>query len=82
MSTLTTVALAAAVIIFFLVVELASAALPLLIVIAFVPHQERDALAALIGAIDSRRRLRLWPALRVAVDAQRRHHTETRGLMT
>jgi hypothetical protein len=54
--------------------ELVAAVLPVIIVIAMVPPHERDGLARLLAACDSSRRLRLWPALRVAVRARR---TET-----
>jgi hypothetical protein len=51
--------------------ELVAAALPVVIVIATVPPQERADLARLLAACDSSRRLRLWPALRAAVRARR-----------
>ncbi|MET7396946.1 hypothetical protein ABZS66_26030 [Dactylosporangium sp. NPDC005572] len=51
--------------------ELVAAALPVVIVIAMVPPEEREGLARLIAACDSSRRLRLWPALRLAVRARR-----------
>ncbi|MEU4690331.1 hypothetical protein [Actinoplanes sp. NPDC023714] len=53
------------------VVELVSAVLPMVIVIAMVPPHERDGLARLLAVCDSSRRLRLWPALRLAVQARR-----------
>ncbi|MBL7261943.1 hypothetical protein [Paractinoplanes lichenicola] len=52
-------------------VELLAAVIPLLVVLTFVPPEERPALAAVLAATDSSRRLRLWPALRVAVEARR-----------
>lgn len=51
--------------------ELVAAALPVVIVIAMVPPEERDGLARLMAACDSSRKLRLWPALRLAVQARR-----------
>jgi len=51
--------------------ELLTAVLPIIIVLAVVPPEERHGLAELIAACDSSRRLRLWPALRVAVLARR-----------
>lgn len=53
--------------------ELVAAALPVLIVIAMVPPEEREGLARLLAACDSSRRLRLWPTLRLAVRARREH---------
>lgn len=52
------------------VIELIAAALPIIIVIAMVPPEQREALAKLLAACDSSRRLRLWPALRLAVRAR------------
>jgi hypothetical protein len=52
--------------------ELVAATLPVVIVIAMVPPEERESLARLLAACDSSRRLRLWPALRLAVRARRR----------
>ncbi len=51
--------------------ELLAAVLPVLVVIMLVPPKERADLAALLAATDSSRRLRLWPALRLAVRARR-----------
>ena len=51
--------------------ELVAAALPVVIVIAMVPPEERDGLARLMAACDSSRKLRLWRALRLAVQARR-----------
>jgi hypothetical protein len=51
--------------------ELLAAVLPLLVLVLLVPPEERAELAALVAATDSSRRLRLWPALRVAVLARR-----------
>ncbi|MFI5909553.1 hypothetical protein [Dactylosporangium sp. NPDC051541] len=55
-----------------IVTELVAAALPVLIVITFVPPEEREALARLLAAVDSSRRFRLWSALRLAVRERRR----------
>jgi len=55
-----------------LLTELVAAVLPILVVVALVPPEERGELADLLAAADSRRRLRLWRALRVAVHARRR----------
>jgi hypothetical protein len=52
--------------------EIAAAVLPLIIVVTLVPPEERDDLARVLAACDSSRRLRLWPALRTAVEARRR----------
>lgn len=57
--------------------ELVAAALPVVIVIAMVPPEERDGLARLMAACDSSRKLRLWPALRLAVQARRADTTRT-----
>lgn len=67
----------AAVVVTVVLTELATATLPILIVVLLVPPEERADLAELVAAIDSSRRLRLWPALRVAVAARRavRLHT-------
>jgi hypothetical protein len=54
------------------VTEIVAAVLPLILVVALVPRDERRDLAELLAAADSSRRLRLWPALRVAVAARRR----------
>lgn len=51
--------------------ELVAAVLPMAIVLAVIPPEERDAVARLLAACDSSRKLRLWPALRVAVRARR-----------
>jgi hypothetical protein len=55
----------------FVLSEIASAVLPLIIVLAFVPSQNREELATVLAALDSSRRLRLWPALRFAVTMRR-----------
>jgi len=53
-------------------VELAAAVLPLVVVVSFVPPEQRPELARLLAAVDSTPKLRLWPALRLAVLARRR----------
>lgn len=60
------------------VTELVTAVLPLVLVIALVPREERRDLADLLAAADSSRRLRLWPALRTAVRARRRSAVSAR----
>ncbi|WP_328459667.1 hypothetical protein OHA21_27715 [Actinoplanes sp. NBC_00393] len=71
MSALAIVGLVTMLVAFFLLVELVSAALPLLIVITLVPPAQRRELAFLLAVADSSSRLRLWPALRAAVAARR-----------
>jgi hypothetical protein len=61
----------AGVVVIVVLTEVAAAALPILIVVLLVPPEERADLAELIAATDSSRRLRFWPALRVAVAARR-----------
>lgn len=58
--------------------ELLAAALPVVIVIAMVPPEEREGLAKLLAACDSSRKLRLWPALRLAVRTRRAEARRTR----
>jgi hypothetical protein len=60
-----------ALIILIILSELAAAAIPLLIIVTMVPHDERHRLAELVAATDSSRKLRFWPALKVAVVARR-----------
>ena len=55
----------------FVLAEIAAAVLPLIIVLALVPPEQRRELAELIAACDSSRRLRIWPELRAAVRARR-----------
>ena len=59
--------------------EVVSAVLPLIIVLTCVPEQERDALARVLAAMDSRRRLRVWPALRLAVTLRRQEIAQARA---
>jgi hypothetical protein len=67
---------------FVVLVELAAAVLPLVIILAFVPPHEREALAEIVGATDSTRRLRLGRALRLAVMARRAERaTRTRDAL-
>jgi putative exporter of polyketide antibiotics len=63
-------------VILFIFAELAAAVLPILIVLALVPPEERRGLAELIAAADSSTRLRLWSALRVAVRARRQERAQ------
>lgn len=53
------------------VLEFATAVLPLVLVIALVKPEDRPALADVLAAADSARRLLLWPELRRAVAARR-----------
>ncbi|KUL27184.1 hypothetical protein [Actinoplanes awajinensis] len=75
MEPLVLVSAVAALIIFVVLTELVAAAIPVLIVITLVPPAERADLARLLAAADSSRRLRLWPALRIATAARRRQRT-------
>jgi hypothetical protein len=61
----------ALVVLFFLIVELAAAIAPILIIVTLVPREDRPALAHLLAQVDSSRRLRLWPALRAATARRR-----------
>jgi len=71
MTSLAVVATVAGLVAFLIVSEVVAAVLPLVIVVAFVPPEERRGLAELLAATDSSRRLRLWPALRAAATARR-----------
>lgn len=51
--------------------EIVAAVIPLIIVLTCVPERERETLARVLAAMDSSRRLRLWPALRLAVTLRR-----------
>ena len=66
----------AALVMLFVLVEVASAVLPLIIVLTLVPPGERQELANLIAACDSSHKLRIWPALRIAVQARRRQREQ------
>src|SRR4029453_6909613 len=66
----------AALVMLFLLIEVASGVLPLIIVLALVPPGERQELANLIAACDSSHKLRIWPALRLAVGARRRQREQ------
>jgi hypothetical protein len=59
--------------------ELVAAALPVVIVLAVVPPEEREGLAKLLAACDSSRKLRLWRTLRLAVRTRREEATGTRA---
>lgn len=67
----TVVIVAVGALVILILTELIAATLPVVIVIAMVPSEEREGLAKLLAACDSSRRLRLWPALRAAVRARR-----------
>jgi hypothetical protein len=72
MNQLTVLAAVAALVMLFVLAEVMAAVLPLIIVLTLVPPGERRELAELLAACDSSRRLRVWPALRTAVQARRR----------
>ena len=55
----------------FVLSEIVVAVLPLVIVLLAVPQRERDALARVLAALDSSRRLRLWTTLRFAAAMRR-----------
>jgi len=55
----------------FLLSEIVAAVLPLIIVLLAVPQRERDALARILAALDSSRRLRPWTTLRFAATMRR-----------
>jgi hypothetical protein len=74
MNELVVVIAVAAVVVLFVLVEIAAAVVPILIIIVAVPPDERHGLAELVAAADSSPKLRLWPALRVAVAARRGRH--------
>ncbi|MBM2623264.1 hypothetical protein JIG36_47985 [Actinoplanes sp. LDG1-06] len=63
----------------FVLTEIVSAVLPLIIVLAFVPERERESLARALAALDSSRRLRLWPELRLAVTLRRQQRRVARA---
>ena len=65
------VLIAIAVVALFIATELTAAVLPLVVVMTFIPPEERHGLAEVLAAADSRRRLRLWRALRLAAQARR-----------
>jgi hypothetical protein len=78
---MTTTVLAVIVAVLVLVIvlsEIVAAVLPLIIVLAVVPDRERDALARVLAAIDSSRRLRVWSALRLAVTLRRQEIEQAR----
>jgi len=70
MSELAVFAVVAVLVFLFILAELVAAALPMIIVLMFVPPEERPGLARLLAAVDRSRRPRLWPALRAAVRAR------------
>ncbi|MFC7533654.1 hypothetical protein [Actinoplanes sp. GCM10030250] len=79
---LTVFAVVAFLVVLFLVVEITSAVLPVLIVITMVPREDRRELAELLATIDSSRRLRLWSALRAAVRSRRTLRAAARARRT
>jgi len=66
----------AALVMLFVLAEIAAAALPLILVIALVPPEQRKDLAEVLAAYDSSHKLRLWPALRAAVRTRRRQRRD------
>ena len=68
-------AIVAGLVLLLILAELIAAVVPLIIVVTMVPPEEREALAELLAAADSSRRLRLWRALRVAALARRAQRT-------
>jgi hypothetical protein len=72
MSSLAVLAAVAGTLLVIVFAEILAAVLPLVIVLTFVPHEERADLARLLATCDSSRRLRLWSALRTAVRARQR----------
>ncbi|WP_030439069.1 hypothetical protein [Actinoplanes subtropicus] len=62
----------------FVLCEIASAVLPLIIVLLAVPERERETLARVLAALDSSRRLRLWITLRFAVTMRRQERAQAR----
>jgi hypothetical protein len=69
----------AALVMVFILAEIAAAVLPLIIVMTLVPPEQRDALARVLAACDSSRKVRLWAALRAAVRARRQAEDRDRN---
>jgi hypothetical protein len=65
------VAVVAILVVCVLMVEIAAAIAPILIILTLVPREDRAGLAHLLAQVDSSRRLRLWPALRAATARRR-----------
>ncbi|MEU8817512.1 hypothetical protein [Actinoplanes sp. NPDC048796] len=63
----------------FLISEIMSAVVPLIIVLTCVSGRDRETLAEVLAALDSSRRLRLWPALRFAVVLRRQERRLARA---
>jgi hypothetical protein len=72
MNSFAVLAAVAGTLLFIVFAEVVAAVLPLVIVLTFVPHEERADLARLLATCDSSRRLRFWSALRTAVRARQR----------
>lgn len=53
-------------------VELLASVLPLLVVLTWVPPEDRSALAAVMAAADHSRRLTFWSALRLVIARRER----------
>ncbi|HEU4349953.1 MAG TPA: hypothetical protein VFR35_19420 [Actinoplanes sp.] len=64
----------AALVMLFVLAEIAAAVLPLIIVMTLVPPEQRHELAEVLAACDSSRKIRLWTSLRAAVKARRTQH--------
>jgi hypothetical protein len=71
-------AIIACLVLLFVLCEIVSAVLPLIIVLLAVPDREREALARVLAALDSSRRLRLWTTLRFAVTMRRQERRQAR----
>jgi hypothetical protein len=61
----------AALVMLFVLAEIAAAVLPLIIVMTLVPPEQRHGLAEVLAACDSSPKVRIWRALRAAVKARR-----------
>ncbi|WP_127504052.1 hypothetical protein [Actinoplanes solisilvae] len=59
--------------------EIAAAVIPLIIVLTCVPERDRESLARVLAALDSSRRLRMWPALRLAATLRRQERRVARA---
>ncbi|HET6534405.1 MAG TPA: hypothetical protein VFH03_27805 [Actinoplanes sp.] len=66
-----------ALVMLFVLAEIAAAVLPLIIVLTLVAPEQRQSLADVLAACDSSRKLRIWTALRVAVKARRARRNRT-----
>jgi hypothetical protein len=71
MNQISVLAAVSALVMLFVLTEVAAAAVPLILVLALVPPEQRRDLAGVLAAIDSSPKLRLWSALRVAAARRR-----------